>query len=780
MDINHRLADLLGEFARTLALTELPVKEVLDGLVVRITEMLPQTSVGITLTLPESTPRYVAVSDSTALRCETLQTELGEGPRLAAGECGQAIAISDLSADTRFAQFAKRAGEEGVVSVFAFPMCYGGKQFGTLDLYRASTGLLDPREMHAAQTLADVAAAYLLSAKARSDRHASSDRERRIVSHDALTGLANRVLLVEQLERAIHERAEADLTVALLYADLDLFHSVNEMYGHEVGDEFLIAVASRLTGLLRIGDSLACLGGDAFVMLCPALQHETEAEPIAQGILAALEEPFVLATAEVRMTASIGIAFAGPRRSTPEHLLQDAGMAVQKAKDRGGDRFEIFDSSLRARAAARSDVIRELRQAVQRKEFRLYYQPVVALDGQVRGLEALVRWKHPTRGLLWPRDFITIMEETGLIVELGAWTLDQACRDMATWRKLPNRTRLTMAVNLSGRQLLESGLSAMVAATLAEHGLPATALCLEMTETVLMDDSVLVTEALNAIHELGVRLAVDDFGTGYSSLLYLRRFPVDALKLDQLFVAGLDRNAQDPAIVRAVIDLAHSLGLAAVAEGVETTAQLEALREMGCDFAQGFLWSQAVPAEDVEELLSRNALEPLMTKTWPVVAPWPSPSGSRWAPARRFHNHISVLIANSSQREIGLLYTHLEETGQFRVVADATNARSTIALAERTKPDLIVLDLTMPGTEGLQILSSLLRASPTTRVVLLADEVTDTIADEAAVAGATAVLRKGDPLPVLIEQLQALATVSAEEIAISPEAWWVLGRSTIS
>jgi EAL domain-containing protein (putative c-di-GMP-specific phosphodiesterase class I) len=268
------------------------------------------------------------------------------------------------------------------------------------------------------------------------------------------------------------------------------------------------------------------------------------------------------------------------------------------------------------------DFERDLRAAVDNHEFRLHYQPVMSLDGRLCGFEALARWHHPRRGMVTPAEFIPVAESTGTIVALGQWILEQACHDLDRWRQRPGWSELTMAVNLSGRQLVGPGILQSVASVLASHDFAPSALCLEITESVLMDDTFAVTTALTSIHDMGVRLAVDDFGTGYSSLLYLRRFPVDALKLDRSFVSGVDENPLDSIIVRSVIDLAHSLGLTSVAEGVETGGQLTALQSMGCDLAQGFFWSPGIPAAEVDRLLTGNGVLPVAGE---LVAGGPTP-----------------------------------------------------------------------------------------------------------------------------------------------------------
>jgi EAL domain-containing protein (putative c-di-GMP-specific phosphodiesterase class I) len=332
----------------------------------------------------------------------------------------------------------------------------------------------------------------------------------------------------------------------------------------------------------------------------------------------------------VEATASLGIALT-PADSA-DAIMRDADIAMYRSKELGGARFELFDSTLEAEAKDRLALEVDLRAAIDANQLRLHYQPVVDLEGRLTGFEALARWDHPVRGSVSPGQFIPLAEATGAIVPLGRWILAQACSDLVRWRARPGREALTMAVNLSGRQLVEPGVVDMVREVLAEHDLEPGALCLEITESVLMDDTTGVTSALTAIHDLGVKLALDDFGTGYCSLIYLRSFPVDTLKLDRSFVSGVDQDAQDSAIVRSTIGLAHSLGLEAVAEGVETIGQLRALATMGCDLAQGFYWSPGIPAADVEEMLSSDTVAPatqgsaVPTRMTTVAGPRPVPA----------------------------------------------------------------------------------------------------------------------------------------------------------
>ncbi len=341
--MERRLSSVLGEFARTL-LTDFPIQTILDHLVVRIVDVLPITSAGVTLIAPGSDPHYIAASDDSALRFEQLQSELGEGPCLAAYELGEAVAVPDLAHDDRFPLFSPRAIEEGLMAVFTFPLRHGDVRLGALDLYRTTAGPLNGEAMRSAQTLADVATAYLLNARAREDLRESSETAREKNSlHDDLTGLPNRALLVQRLDHAILRCRRSGKMVAILFADLDLFKTINDTFGHHIGDELLVAVAERLTALLRPGDTVARLSGDEFVILCEDIDHASQVEPIAARIEAALTEAFVLSSAEVQVSASIGIAFAGQGNHLPEKVLQEADMAMCQAKRRGGASHAALD-----------------------------------------------------------------------------------------------------------------------------------------------------------------------------------------------------------------------------------------------------------------------------------------------------------------------------------------------------------------------------------------------------------------------------------------------------
>ncbi|MEY2434408.1 MAG: hypothetical protein QOC92_4133 [Acidimicrobiaceae bacterium] len=422
--------------------------------------------------------------------------------------------------------------------------------------------------------------------------------------HDSLTGLPNRLLFLDRLENAM-ARAARDVSIApaVMFLDLDRFKSVNDGLGHEAGDDLLAAVAARLRDALRPGDTIARFGGDEFVLLCESVIDRERAEEVGARVLACFEQPFLVDGESLRISASIGVALFDPGHTAGE-IVRDADAAMYRAKAQGRGRVQLFDASTRAHELLRVHTESALRQALERGELRVHYQPIFALsDLRPVGVEALVRWQHPTRGLLSPGDFIAVAEESGLIVPIGTWVLAEACRQVAEWNlELPEGHALSLSVNLSARQLAEPGLVESVRATLDEVGIdPGTLdLWLEVTETFVLRDPETAAARLAELRSLGVRLAVDDFGTGYSSLSYLRQFPVSSLKIDRAFVAGLGSSDEDEAIVLAMVHLAHALGIEVVAEGVESDVQLARLRDIGCDFAQGFLLQVPLPGSQLE------------------------------------------------------------------------------------------------------------------------------------------------------------------------------------
>ena len=458
------------------------------------------------------------------------------------------------------------------------------------------------------------------------ERHRMEARSRYDASHDALTGLPNRALLVERLAATMgRARKDPSHPYAVLFLDLDRFKNVNDSLGHAVGDELLKVAARRLSSCVRPADTVARLGGDEFVVLLEGASAP-EAEGLAGRVQEALKAPVKLHGHELYATASIGVVVRPEGHDGPEELLRDADTAMYKAKGSGKARHAVFDAGMRREAVSLLRLETDLRCAVERGEFVVFYQPIVWLPmGGVVGFEALVRWEHPERGLLTPNAFVPLAEETGLIREIDRFVLGEACRRAASWReRYPDRFPPSVSVNLSPSGLSRPSLVEEVEAVLKAAGLPGRALALELTEGAVLGDPEEAVAVLGRLRKLGVRVHIDDFGTGHSSLALLHRLPVDALKIDRSFVARLvgDLGVRDdtpaglrasPAegegaeIVRTVATLAHGLGMDVVAEGVETDGQLRLLREMGCDYAQGFRFSRPVPPEGVGAILSSDA-----------------------------------------------------------------------------------------------------------------------------------------------------------------------------
>jgi diguanylate cyclase (GGDEF)-like protein len=600
------LSSVLSEFARTLV-TDFPIQGILDHLVERIVQIMPITGAGVSLIAEGSAPRYVAASSASALTFEKLQADLGEGPCLVAFRSGEAVSVPDIREELRFPGFASRAERMGLKAVFTFPLRHGEEQLGALDLYRDEPGSLDDPTMIVAQTLADVASAYVVNAQARADLRDSADQFRESSLHDALTGLPNRILFNQRLEHAAMRARRSGKKMAILFVDMDRFKEVNDTLGHSVGDLLLAAIADRLGDSLRPGDTLARMSGDEFVFLCEDLDDAASAEDLADRIGTSLTDPFVIESHELNMSASVGIAFSGRGADVPERILQDADAAMYQAKSAGGAHHQIIDLREQDVAQARVSMMHDLRGALERDELRTVYQPIVRTrDGRVTGVEALLRWADPTRGLVLPETIISIAEQGGLITDIGRWVLERACLDLPRWRDPRRNEQLTLAVNISPTQLMSPGFTTTIAIILAETRIDPSMLSLEVTESVLVQDDDRALVILNDLKELGVSIALDDFGTGYSSLSYLRRFPADVVKIDTGFVADL----ADPitfAITAAVVDLAHVLGMTVVAEGVETAQQHAQVEALGCDGSQGFYFARPMSADDLADLMREDA-----------------------------------------------------------------------------------------------------------------------------------------------------------------------------
>jgi diguanylate cyclase (GGDEF)-like protein/PAS domain S-box-containing protein len=550
---------------------------------------------------PSLPPDYVRESD---------RVEIGP----IAGSCGSAayygatVVVEDIETDERWAEIRDVATAYGLRACWSTPVMAssGDRVLGTFAVYASTPTAPTPLAEEIVAMVSPLAAIAI-------ERKTIEDRLAYQAHHDPLTGLPNRVLFVEFLTLALARAPRRKTTSAVLFLDLDRFKVVNDSLGHDAGDELMVKLSTRLCDAVRPGDTVARFGGDEFTILCDDLSPEDaqhQAIDVAERLLEVIEAPIQLNGDDQHLSASIGIALVGPGDS-PETLLRDADAAMYQAKVGGKGRYELFDEEMRSSARSRLETENALHRAIERDELRIYFQPIVELaGGTCSGAEALVRWQHPDRGLVAPDAFIDLAEETGLIVPLGAWVLEGACRQLMEWRASGTVSpTFTMAVNLSARQLAQPDLVAQVAAALERTGAPPECVCLEITESVLMGETTI--EGIDALRALGVNLSIDDFGTGYSSLGYLRRFPVDSVKVDRSFVDGLGTESEDSAIVAAVVSLGHALGLSVVAEGVETERQLEDLRALGCDRAQGFLFSAPQPADVFASVVSSSRRDPL-------------------------------------------------------------------------------------------------------------------------------------------------------------------------
>jgi diguanylate cyclase (GGDEF)-like protein/PAS domain S-box-containing protein len=510
---------------------------------------------------------------------------------------GEPVVVEDWANETRFS---RAVATECVLASGMCVLIQGrDRPFGVISVQSTTPRAFSDEDVAFLQAVAHVLAEAI-------HRIRSDEQTRHRALHDPLTGLPNRTLFRDRLEHALAGSARRPATVAVLFLDLDNFKAVNDTFGHGTGDELLTALTPRLRAALRGADTLARLGGDEFAVLCEDLDGEQEAVGIAERVAAALAEPVVVGDNEHFVSASIGIALADGADASPEALLRDADAAMYRAKERGRARFELFDERLRERTLERLQTENSLRGAIDRGELRLAYQPLVSLtDGTLRGVEALLRWEHPTRGPVAPIQFIPIAEQSGLIVPIGTWVLHEACRQASHWLRAHPEEPVKVSVNVSALQLVQPDFADIVAAALAAAGTPPELLSLELTESVLLEAGDAPVRTLQELRELGVNVVLDDFGTGYSSLSYLQSFPLDALKVDRAFAATLAGNAQSQAIYAAVVAMASALGLPVVAEGVETEDQATQLRDLGCDLAQGFYFARPVPPEQIDELLGR-------------------------------------------------------------------------------------------------------------------------------------------------------------------------------
>ncbi len=601
VDNEATLATVLREFARTLT-TDFPIQGILDHLVEQIVEVLPVTGAGVTLISHDLSPKYVAASNSAALGFEQLQSRFGDGPCVMAYQTGDPVSVPDLLVEDRFPIFAPPALADGLAAVFTFPLRHGDGCIGALDLYRDTIGPLSTHQMITAETMADVVAACLINAEAREQANAAAAAYLHDALHDPLTALPNRTLLMTRLQDANDRAKQSQLSTVVYFVDLDRFKLVNDHHGHHVGDELLVVLARRFVQLLRSGDTVSRISGDEFVVLCEEVRDEAEIRSIASRIDAVFERPFIVDGLRLSVSASVGCAVAGPGEAVTVDLLSRADTAMYLIKRHRGGRRHVVDANDSALSTIPQNLEQEIREALEKGTLAIEYQPIVrASDHMITEVEALLRWKHPTRGHMPPALLIGTAERSSLINLIGDWILERSCSALASWRAGACQAPIGIAVNVSARQLVSGDFFRTVAYALEAADLDPTALVLEMTENLLIEDSERAMSALRDLRKHGVRIAVDDFGTGYSSLSYLTRLPIDIVKIDRSLIAGIPTGPES-LVVSAVTNLAHELGMVVVAEGVETQEQSDEVVRIGCDHAQGFYFGQSISDSAIETM----------------------------------------------------------------------------------------------------------------------------------------------------------------------------------
>ncbi len=486
---------------------------------------------------------------------------------------------------------------------YCLPILSGEELLGVLNLYLEAGHRKNDAELHFLSAITHALGGMI-------QRHQAEERLQRSAFYDALTDLPNRALLLERLDRCIRrENRHSEFGYAVLFLDLDRFKNINDSLGHTSGDQVLIAAAGRLQQCIRPGDTVARLGGDEFAILLDDITDILEVSQVAERIHSTMLQPFEFPGHEVFVSTSIGITLGSAAYTIPEELLRDADTAMYRAKSRGAAKTAVFDERMHARVVALITMETNLRWAVERQELRVHYQPIVsAASGELSGFEALVRWQHPEHGLVPPDEFIPVAEETGLIGGIGRWVLQEACREAQSWRiRFPQREDLFVSVNLSAKQFLQPNLTEEILQTLQESGLPPHCLHLEITESALLDNPETSNQVLVALRAHGIQLYIDDFGTGYSALSYLHNFPFDALKIDRSFVSKLGEGSEHVGMVSAIIAIASSFGMDVIAEGVETSAQLEQLQALGCSKIQGYYFSRPLTAGLAADWLAKEA-----------------------------------------------------------------------------------------------------------------------------------------------------------------------------
>ncbi len=561
--------------------------------------------------------------------------EVSEASRFASGiglpgrilASGKPTWIMDVTQDANFPR-APQAAQTGLKAAFGFPVLIGTEVAAVLEFFAEET--LAPDE-----GLLKVMAHIGTQLGRVIERGRAEDRLIHGAFHDPLTNLPNRAFFLERLQSAtIRAKRHESYRFAVLFIDLDRFKVVNDSLGHMAGDQLIMEIAHRLTAAVRRtdmvarnadeaassgycgDDTVARLGGDEFTILLDEIRDVSDPMRVADRIQRELAVPFLLAGQEVVTTVSIGIALSATGYSDAHDILRDADIAMYRAKTLGKARCEVFDQAMHASAVARLQLEGDLRHALEREEFRLHYQPIVSLvNGSIHGFEALIRWEHPQKGLMQPAEFIPIAEETGIILFIGKWVLREACRQMRAWQaQFPKASQLTMSVNLSAKEFAQSDLIGQIAQILQETGVTPHCIRLELTETAAMENAERTRQLLLGLKHLGIRLSIDDFGTGYSSLSYLRRFPIDTLKIDRSFVSHLDDHEENREIVRTIMMLACNLGMEVIAEGAETSGEVGHLKDLNCEYVQGYFFCKPVDRATAQNILHQETQQPGRSK----------------------------------------------------------------------------------------------------------------------------------------------------------------------
>jgi diguanylate cyclase (GGDEF)-like protein/PAS domain S-box-containing protein len=587
----QRIAAQLGQ----KALRERDLEGLMQGAARSLTEALNIEHAAV-LEHSEDPPQFIVRAGPES---KIGSTFVSDGQATFTMQTQKPVVVEDMARETRFRE-SSMAQELGIRSGISVAIEGRDRPFGVVAAHSTEPRTYTDEEISFLVTVANVLSAAV-------ERGRDEDASRHAALHDPLTGLANRTLALDRLGYALERRRREGGEVAVLVVDLDHFKLINDSLGHAAGDELLKLVAPRLRAAVRAGDTVARLGGDEFAVISPGMERVRDVITIAQKLAGAVSRPFQLESGERFISASIGIAVATQAADDAESLIRDADIAMYRAKGRGRSRYEVFDQEMRSTVLSRLRTETELRRALRDEELRVFYQPIVDLGTRALiSLEALVRWEHPKLGLRGPDTFISVAEETGMISALGSWVLRRACTDVAGWQQ--RYGPLGLSVNVSARQLGDPLFAASAGEIVRECGLIAGSLGLEVTESTLIHEARSPRDTLKALGEHGMHLWLDDFGTGYSSLGYLKRFDLDGLKIDRSFVGGLGEDGDDGAIVEAIVRMAQALDLAVVAEGVETQVQVDALRVLGCESAQGYLYAKPAPPDEIERFIEASSI----------------------------------------------------------------------------------------------------------------------------------------------------------------------------